>query len=173
MYLLCLLVLLFSFTIITIRANCGCELNRNNEQCTDNNNEPSAKYKKEANTPQSGFNTVNMVHIKGNTFEMGTDKPHFPRDFEGPIRNVTVNSFYLDKYEVSNQNFMKFVSETGYTTEAEQFGDSFVFEMQLPEGERGKYDDMRALEAPWWIKMKGVTWNHPEGPDSNIEGIKI
>lgn len=177
MYLLCLLVLLPSIiTIITIRADCGCALNRNNDgQCNKNDEQPSHKYTKEANSPpptdnKPAFNTDNMVYIEGVAFEMGTNEPHFPTDFEGPLRNVTVNSFYLDRYEVSNQNFMQFVSETGYKTEAETFGDSFIFEMQVPEEEREKYADFRAVQAPWWIKMKGVTWEHPEGPNSSIEG---
>lgn len=180
MYLLCLLVLLPCFTL-TIRADCGCALNRNNNNNDDDDQCGSDtitnhKYTKEANTPpkdnnkQPAFNTENMIYIKGNIFEMGTNEPHFPTDFEGPLRNVTVNSFYMDKYEVSNQNFMEFIQETGYKTEAEEFGDSFIFEMQVPEKEHEKYKDFRAVQAPWWIKMKGVTWNHPEGPNSSIEG---
>lgn len=173
MYLCLLVILLPSITITTIRADCGCALNRNG-QCNNKDDHPSHKYTKEANTPPTdnkpAFNTENMIYIKGNTFEMGTNEPHFPTDFEGPLRNVTLNSFYMDKYEVSNQNFMEFVRDTGYKTEAEEFGDSFIFEMQVPEEEREKYADFRAVQAPWWIKMKGVTWEHPEGPNSSIEG---
>ncbi|XP_018570307.1 sulfatase-modifying factor 1 isoform X2 [Anoplophora glabripennis] len=110
-----------------------------------------------------------MVLIEKATFEMGTNKPVFESDHEGPLRNVTLNSFYLDKYEVSNQHFSDFVKKTGYKTEAEIFGDSFIFEMSLPEEDRNKYQDVRAVQAPWWIKMSGVSWKHPEGPDSTIQ----
>lgn len=169
---LCLLVLLPSFTI-TIRADCGCALNRNNEQCNIPE-EASHKYTKEANTDnKSAFNTENMIYIKGNTFEMGTNEPHFTMDFESPVKNVTINSFYMDKYEVSNQNFMEFIKETGYKTEAEEFGDSFIFEKQVPEEELINYKDFRAVQAPWWIKMKGVSWKHPEGPYSDIKGNQM
>lgn len=172
MYLRLLVVLPLVTTII--RADCGCALNRN-DQCNKNEH-PSHIYTKEANTSPTdnkppAFNTENMIYIKGSTFEMGTNEPHFPTDFEGPLRNVTVHSFYIDKYEVSNQNFMEFVRETGYKTEAEVFGDSFIFEMQIPEVERDKYEDVRAVQAPWWIKMKNVTWDHPEGPKSSINGV--
>lgn len=112
----------------------------------------------------------NMVLIEEGIFEMGTDKPVFAMDIEGPLRNKSVRSFYLDKYEVSNEDFSKFVKETKYKTEAEVFGDSFIFEMLLPEEDRDKYEDVRAAHAPWWIKMKGVSWKKPEGKGSNIKG---
>lgn len=161
--------------IISTEADCGCNLNRDGQCGKDIN--PSEKYSKESNDlandnkESQAFDTLNMVLIETATFEMGTNKPVFESDHEGPLRNVTVNSFYLDKYEVSNQDFHNFVKKTGYKTEAEIFGDSFIFEMSLPEEDRSKYQDIRAVQAPWWIKMSGVSWKHPEGPDSTTEGI--
>lgn len=172
---ICEYTLLIAAALLAISsADCGCnKLNRNTKpEFSDESNEinPSQKYSKELNS-----NTYNdMVLIRKGQFTMGTDKPHFPADFEGPARNVTIeNDFYLDIYEVSNQNFYNFVKETNYKTEAENFGDSFVFEMTLPENLRNEYQDLRAVQAPWWIKLKGATWKHPEGPESNIEGNKI
>lgn len=164
------------------KADCGCNLNRKkNEETVSQcpyakNYDPIKKYTRESNEIKDNnkyntpFNVKDMVLIQGATFEMGTSKPVFESDHEGPPRNVTVESFYLDKYEVSNQKFYDFIKETGYKTEAEIFGDSFIFEMALPEEDRNKYPDVRALEAPWWIKMKKVTWKHPEGESSTIEG---
>lgn len=171
------LILLNLFIVLNIRetlSDCGCNLNRNNE-CTEE--KPAGKYSEETNriddnkqfSASEAFDVTNMVLIEGAIFEMGTDKPVFESDFEGPKRNKTVNSFYLDKYETSNQNFADFVKKTGYKTEAEEFGDSFIFEMLVPEAERENYKDFRAVQAPWWIKMKGVTWDHPEGPVSDIK----
>ncbi|KAG5889597.1 hypothetical protein JTB14_024018 [Gonioctena quinquepunctata] len=152
---------------------CGCSLNRNG-QCNDETN-PQNRYSRESNERTDNkqklpINTSNMVLISGNTFEMGTNKPVFASDHEGPMRNVTVKTFYLDKYEVSNQNFYDFVKDTGYITEAELFGDSFLFEMSIPEDKRDDYQDVRAVQAPWWVKMQEVSWKHPEGPDSTIDG---
>lgn len=165
-------LLALSFVFAVGASDCGCQLNR--DQCDE---KPSHKYSEEANEPHDNkagaFDTSNMVFIKGDTFEMGTSEPHFPTDLEGPLRNVTVDPFYLDKYEVSNQNFLQFVRATGYKTEAEEFGDSFIFEMQMPEEEREKHEDFRAVQAPWWIKMKGVAWASPEGPGSSIEGNNL
>lgn len=177
MYLTNLLVLLPSFAVV-INADCGCHLNRDGQCGTSDDGQPVHKYSKESNTPSdnnpvetpTAFSTTNMVRIKGGAFEMGTNEPHFPTDLEGPARNVTVASFYLDKYEVSNRDFSQFVRGTGYKTEAEEFGDSFIFEMSIPRDEREQYEDFRAVQAPWWIKMKGVTWERPEGPNSSIEG---
>ncbi|XP_060517129.1 formylglycine-generating enzyme [Cylas formicarius] len=149
--------------------DCGCDLNRGG-RCNVLTNEirASQKYSAELNAKQA-FDTANMVLIEKGTFEMGTHKPVFVDDFEGPVRNVSVESFFLDKYEVSNQNFYDFVKATGYETEAEMFGDSFILEMSLPEESRSGYQDVRAAQAPWWIKMKDVSWKHPEGPRTTIE----
>lgn len=43
-----------------------------------------------------------MVFIDGGVGVVGTDKPIMKGDGESPKRNVKLSSFYLDKYEVSN-----------------------------------------------------------------------
>ena len=66
---------------------------------------------------------------------------------------------------VSNLEFSRFVEETGYVTDAERFGWSFVFAGFLP-------DDFPPTEgvahAPWWRKVEGADWRHPEGPHSTV-----
>ena len=51
-------------------------------------------------------------------------------------------------------------------TEAERFGWSFVFAGLLP-------DDFPPTEAvaaaPWWRKVEGADWRHPEGPHSGLD----
>lgn len=58
-----------------------------------------------------------MVAIPGGVFTMGTDEPEIQQDGEWPARRVYVNSFYMDQYEVSNEEFERFVNSTGYLTE--------------------------------------------------------
>ncbi|NXY47602.1 SUMF1 enzyme, partial [Ceuthmochares aereus] len=112
-----------------------------------------------------------MVAIPGGVFTMGTDEPEIQQDGEWPARRVHVDSFYMDQYEVSNEEFERFVNSTGYVTEAEKFGDSFVFEGMLSE--EVKADIHQAVAAaPWWLPVKGANWKHPEGPDSNISDRK-
>ncbi|XP_012235697.1 formylglycine-generating enzyme isoform X2 [Linepithema humile] len=76
--------------------------------------------------------------------------------------------------DVNKENIKKmikidtaFVSATGYTTEAENFGDSFVFEDLLTQNTKDKIDKVVA-QAPWWLPVKQASWQHPEGPDTNI-----
>ncbi|CAH0557568.1 unnamed protein product [Brassicogethes aeneus] len=169
MYLYTILII-FVLNVLHCTGDCGCSnLNREKKCKIDEDETPSGKYSRELNDNINAFNTYNMVLINKDTFEMGTNKPVFESDHEGPVRNKTVESFYLDIYEVSNQNFKDFVEKTGYKTEAETYGDSFVFEMILPESERKEYQDVRAVQAPWWIKLKDISWLHPEGPHSTIE----
>lgn len=108
-----------------------------------------------------------MIRIDTGTYHIGTNKPVFVADGEGPRREVTLNSFYMDKFEVSNEEFDAFVTATGYTTEAEGFGDSFVFEDFLAQNLKDKIKQAVA-QAPWWLPVKGASWRHPEGLDSNI-----
>ena len=67
-----------------------------------------------------------LLFINGGIFKMGSDKPIFNSDGEGPIRKVSISLFYMDVHEVSNSEFARFVSEKGYETEAEAYGDSFL-----------------------------------------------
>lgn len=98
---------------------------------------------------------------------MGTDNPGIPPDGEGPQRQVHVDPFFMDIHEVSNHQFQSFTNATGYITEAERFGDSFVFEGVLSETVKSQITQAVAA-APWWLPVKGANWKHPEGPDSGI-----
>lgn len=113
-----------------------------------------------------------MSLIPGGKYLMGTDEPHFPEDQESPERLVEIKDFYMDKYEVSNQKFREFVKATKYVTEAEKFGDSFLFKSLLSEEQQKELEDYRVAAAPWWYKVKGVTWRHPHGKNSNLKGLE-
>ncbi|XP_068940162.1 formylglycine-generating enzyme isoform X2 [Petaurus breviceps papuanus] len=130
------------------------------------------RYSREANVAERASSerpvlSPQMAHIPAGVFTMGTDDPQIKQDGEGPARRVRINSFYMDLYEVSNAEFEKFVNSTGYVTEAEKFGDSFVFDSMLSD--QVKKDIHQAVAAaPWWLPVKGANWRHPEGPDSTI-----
>lgn len=108
-----------------------------------------------------------MVKINAGTYFIGTDSPVFVADGEGPKREVILDNFYIDKFEVSNKEFMTFVNATGYITEAENFGDSFVFEGLLTQTTKDKINKA-VSQAPWWLLVKQTSWQRPEGPNSNI-----
>ncbi|XP_076668934.1 formylglycine-generating enzyme isoform X2 [Andrena cerasifolii] len=109
----------------------------------------------------------NMAKIEAGTFGIGTNDEIFIADGEGPRRQVYLDSFYMDKVEVSNKEFAAFVDVTGYKTEAETFGDSFVFGGLLEEKVRASIP-VAVAQAPWWLQVRNASWLHPEGPGSQI-----
>ncbi len=109
-----------------------------------------------------------MVLIPGGEFLMGTDdKEGFPSDGEGPVRRVRLRPFYIDATAVTNEQFAEFVKATGYKTEAERIGWSYVFGLFLTPRARERVIGS-PREAPWWMAVKGAYWAKPEGPDSSI-----
>lgn len=110
-----------------------------------------------------------FVVLPGGTFAMGTEDPDgFPADHEGPVRRMTVKPFAIDPHCVTNERFAEFVEATGYRTDAERFGWSFVFAKFLPGALRR--DSPRPRETPWWCAVRGAYWRHPEGPGSDLDG---
>ena len=107
-----------------------------------------------------------MVYLTGGTFLMGTDAPTFPADGEGPVREVTLSPFWIEPFAVTNTQFATFVEATGYETEAERFGWSYVFYGFLPEG----FAPTKGVaQAPWWRQVFGAYWRQPEGPQSSVD----
>ncbi|HEX5080232.1 MAG TPA: formylglycine-generating enzyme family protein [Geminicoccaceae bacterium] len=111
--------------------------------------------------------TGGMVLLPGGEFLMGDDSGEgYAADGEGPARSVRVEPFWIDACVVSNAAFAAFVAATGYVTEAERFGWSFVFAGLLPDD----FPPTRAaVAAPWWRRVDGADWRHPEGPQSGID----
>jgi len=117
--------------------------------------------------------TDDMVLLPGGTFLMGTDMDAgFPMDGEGPVREVKLDAFHIDRYPVTNRQFREFVEETHYKTDAEKFGWSFVFAGNIAswDYERLVKDTVRGAE--WWCQVAGADWAHPEGPESHIRKRK-
>jgi sulfatase modifying factor 1 len=110
-----------------------------------------------------------MIALPGGNFFMGTDSPDaFPLDGEGPVREVTVAPFSLDRFPVTNELLARFIAATGYKTEAEIFGWSFVFWKHLPRARYAELVEDTVAQAPWWCKVPGARWDAPEGPGSSI-----
>jgi len=109
-----------------------------------------------------------MVLVGGGSFAMGAaDAWSYPGDGEGPVRDVSVGAFWIDACAVSNAQFTEFAESTSFATEAERFGWSFVFAGVLPDD----FPPTQAVaQAPWWRKVEGADWRHPDGPDSSLDG---
>jgi eukaryotic-like serine/threonine-protein kinase len=54
-----------------------------------------------------------MVLVKGARFTMGTDDPSAPAEWR-PAHSVPVQDFYLDQTEVTNEDYFRFVRQTGH-----------------------------------------------------------
>ncbi len=126
-----------------------------------------------------------MVWIPGGEFSMGTDVTD-GWDDEKPAHRVVVDGFWMDEHEVTNSQFREFVQATGYLTTAERAPDADELLSQLPPGTprpdpadlvagslvftptkgKVKLDDF----TQWWRWTPGANWQHPEGPESSIEG---
>lgn len=159
-------------------SDCGCsstsrsqfETGRNNEEPEDTLRPSGPVGHDQTDDGDYNGRTNQMVVIEGSTFTMGTDKPFLVADGEGPAREVTVDTFWLDVHEVSNAEFKIFVDATGYVTEAEKFGNSFVLEAFISDKVKEKIDQAVAA-APWWLPVNKTDWRHPYGPDTNIDDI--
>lgn len=119
---------------------------------------------------------TDMVCVPGGTFLMGSEQ-FYPE--EGPVRPVTVDGFWIDRYPVTNAQFRDFVEATGYVTVAERVPSpesypgvdpeqlvpgALVFR-QPPRGTSAR--DYRA----WWQYTPRAAWRSPEGPGSTIEHL--
>ena len=58
-----------------------------------------------------------MVEISAGEFLMGSQHGESP---EGPVHRVFISTFFLDRFEITNHQFSKFVEATGYVTDVER-----------------------------------------------------
>lgn len=105
-----------------------------------------------------------VVPIPGGPATIGTDAPYFREDGEGPSRRVVLRPFRIDAHAVTNRRFAAFVAATGYRTEAERFGWSYVFHLFVPAGVAAPAPE----GTPWWGQVQGAYWAAPEGPGSSV-----
>jgi formylglycine-generating enzyme len=120
-------------------------------------------------------NRKNMRMVPGGDFVMGSDD-HYPE--EQPAHVAHVDEFWVDEHPVTNAEFRRFVSATGYVTTAEspppaaEFPDadadqlvpgSLVFR---PTEGPVPLDDWRR----WWHWTPGADWRHPQGPETTLDG---
>jgi sulfatase modifying factor 1 len=126
-----------------------------------------------------------MVLVAAGGFTMGSELTDARRN-EQPTHQVTVDAFWLDVTPVTNAEFQRFVNATGYKTTAERVVDWEEMKKQLPPDTPKPADemlqpgslvftppggavDLRNMNA-WWQWVKGASWQHPEGPGSDLTG---
>lgn len=118
-----------------------------------------------------GGRPARLVWIPGGEFVMGhNDQSVSPSTFfsdgEGPGRRVSVSGVWLGETEVSNAQWAAFAEATGFESESEKYGWSFVFERELTAAANDASSNA-VQAAPWWIKVDGASWRAPDGPGSD------
>lgn len=109
-----------------------------------------------------------IVWLDGGKSYCGTPRVLIKADGEH-MRATKVQPFGIDRFAVTNQRFAAFVEATGFTSEAERFGWSFVFKDELSPDMRPPAS--RVAGVPWWYRIDGARWDRPAGPGSSIGGI--
>ncbi len=123
--------------------------------------------------PDRAHPTAGMAHLRGGAFEMGAAAL---RPEEGPARDVRVGGFWIDRTEVTNAQFARFVAATGYRTLAERPLDPRLYPTLTPGQRRPSSIVFVGAEQPssdpgqWWRVVAGADWRHPRGPGSSIAG---
>lgn len=105
--------------------------------------------------------TKDMILVEGGTFMMGSNNGDYD---EVPVHKVQLSSFYIDKYEVTNEQFCKFLNEKGNQSEGgalwleiddedchiTQVGGKFI-----PKKGREKHP---VIEVSWYAAVKYAEW---------------
>jgi formylglycine-generating enzyme required for sulfatase activity len=110
---------------------------------------------------------MDWIELPPATYRQGNARGDgYAQDGEGPAREVRVGPFAITATVVTNAEFAAFVEDTGWETDAERYGWSFVFAGLLPDD----FPDTRGVaSAPWWRQVFGADWRRPEGPHSTID----
>ena len=116
-----------------------------------------------------------LVDVEPGSFAMGS--VDFYPD-EAPVTEVSVEAFRIERHPVTNEQFGRFVEDTGYVTVAERPLDPADFpgadpEVLLPGGlvfaptpEPVPLNDWTA----WWHWRPGARWCEPGGPGTGLAG---
>ncbi|GGJ45057.1 formylglycine-generating enzyme family protein [Neoroseomonas lacus] len=115
-----------------------------------------------------------MCHVPGGVFLMGSDR-HYPE--EAPAHRVRVGTFWMDATTVTNEQFARFVADTGYVTLAERPLDPAMYPGATPQQLKPGSLVFRKTSEPvptddfrrWWAWTTGACWRHPEGRGSGIQ----
>lgn len=126
-----------------------------------------------------------MSLIPANTFAMGGDDEEKSLPDELPKQEVYIDSFWMDRTEVTNKDFLEFTQATGYKTIAERNLDPQELLSQLPPGATlpDNFDTspislvfqkltqgQMANPNTWWKPVRNANWRQPEGNESSVAG---
>ncbi|MCV0426589.1 MAG: formylglycine-generating enzyme family protein [Roseibium sp.] len=143
-------------TLLQSPTNICCVVNRKSKI-------PSLRTCISKSTKEAPSQTLETALIPAGIPVLGTKFPRIPNDGEELRRTARIKGFRMTTTAITNAQFELFVEATGYKTEAERFGWSFVFWSQIPEN----INHAPAVAgAEWWRKVDGANWRCVAGPGS-------
>ena len=117
---------------------------------------------------------ADMVLVPAGEFWMGSDQAEVDRFVDGckkaglaedtckgwggretPRHRVMLDALYIDKFEVTNALFERFVRATSHRTTAEREGKGWAYQQK-----DGKWQ---------WLQVDGAEWRKPNGPGSSSD----
>jgi formylglycine-generating enzyme required for sulfatase activity len=105
-----------------------------------------------------------MQWIAAGRFVMGSDGF---RGEEAPVRETSVDGFWIDTHDVTNAQFARFVRETGYVTTAERITAGSAPAGSLLFSAPRSVSNLQDV-SQWWRIEPGANWRHPDGPGSDL-----
>lgn len=122
--------------------------------------------------PKNASPPPNMARIPAGIFRLGSDESY---EEERPVRTVKSPEFFIDKHEVTNQEFKQFITATGYVTVSERQpkpedypdADPKLLRPGSPVFSANSIADVKGDISQWWQYTIGASWRHPLGPDSD------
>lgn len=135
------LIFVLSIVLISCSSNPANKKNTEKVETVTNSN----------STSNASLNENPMIYFKGSSFMMGSEHG---TPAEKPIHSVEVKSFRINKFPVTVKEFRQFIKATGYTTDADRFGDSGVFNFSTSS----------------WTLTPGANWEYPLGKQTARSG---
>lgn len=115
------------------------------------------------------------VKIDAGIYSVGSDKA-YPE--EGPMQEIELAEFWLDRHEVTVEQFAEFVAATRYTSVAERPVDpASLPDLPMTDEQRAQFlspggavftpdQTTTPRELKWWVYVPGASWRNPRGPDA-------
>ncbi len=104
-------------------------------------------------TRKSEIDGMTLVFVPEGDFAMGSDSSQYAN--ERPVHTVFLDSYWVDRTEVTNSMFEVFIARTGYQTDAEKKGSSNGYDIVTGKS----------------VLTPGADWKHPQGPDSSLSEL--
>ena len=113
----------------------------NSQQTTVNRQQTSGNTRGNETFTVNGV-SFTMIKVEGGTFQMGatSEQGSDAESDEKPVHLVTLSDYYIGETEVTVGLFRKFINETGYRTDADKKGGSYIW------------------NGSDWVLTSGVNW---------------